>query len=31
MDMDSGFTELLLNAKNKILESKDSKINLFSY
>ena len=31
MDMDSGFAELLLNAKNKILESKDSKIKIISH
>lgn len=31
MDMDSGFAELLLNAKNKILESKGSKVKIISH
>ncbi|KYC49082.1 MAG: DHHA1 domain protein [Candidatus Methanofastidiosum methylothiophilum] len=31
MDMDSGFSELLKNAKEKILESRDSKIKIISH
>ncbi len=31
MDMDSGFAEILIKAKNKILESKDSKIKIISH